>query len=244
MAEDLRPPQFPKEGIAWHDYDGTISLLKKKARPVLLFVLDTDGTRFPFLREILLAMPRNEMLRKLLDGPCVAMLLKSDAIPGYMQDLGAGSSFHSAILSPVGLTPLATFDHVTGQPQALVQDIANGLEAVSRLFVTNDDSHNAHPSEKTTLEPQAIAELFKIRFNELMAEGDFNATHFAEGLLTAKGLSAGKAEAVVQSAALRVIHNRDNEPGKMPQPEDLQDQESFRKYLHTLITAIVDSIAS
>jgi hypothetical protein len=126
-------PQEPS-GIRWRDYDGIIRLLKEKPRPVLVFVLDNDGTRFPFLREILSAMPRNEKLRTLLNGSCAAMLLKSDSMPGYMRDLGAGSSYHLAILSPAGLTPLVTFDYVTGQPEKLVKEIANALEAVSKSW--------------------------------------------------------------------------------------------------------------
>jgi hypothetical protein len=135
MEEDLRPLEIPKEGIYWRDYDVIISLLREKARPVLLFVLDYDGTRFPFLREIFLAMPRNDKLRALLKSSCTAMLLKSDSMPEYMQDLGAGSSYHLAILSPVGLTPLVTFNYVTGQPQILVEQIATALEAVSQSWI-------------------------------------------------------------------------------------------------------------
>ncbi len=135
MEENPRPPETPKEGIYWRDYDGIIQLLQEKARPVLLVVLDTDGTRFPFLREIFRAMPRNEKLRTLLKGPCAAMLLKSDAMPEDMGDLGAGDSYHLAILSPAGLTPLVTFDYVTGQPQKLVEKIADTLEAVSRSWI-------------------------------------------------------------------------------------------------------------
>jgi hypothetical protein len=135
MAENPDPLQKPAEGIYWRDYDGTISLLREKSRPVFLFVLDTDGTRFPFLREILLAMPKNEKLRTLLNGPCAAMFLKSDSLPEDMQAFGAGSNYHLAILSPAGLTPLATFNYVTGNPQALVEQIAATLEAVSQAWV-------------------------------------------------------------------------------------------------------------
>jgi hypothetical protein len=127
-------PQEPS-GIRWRDYDGIISLLKEKPRPVLLFVLDHDGTRFPFLREIHSAMPRNEKLRTLLNGSCAAMLLKADSMPEYMRDLGAGSSYHVAILSPTGLTPLVTFDFMCGQPEKLVEEIAKALEAVSPFWV-------------------------------------------------------------------------------------------------------------
>ncbi|HEY1663133.1 MAG TPA: hypothetical protein VGI03_12000 [Verrucomicrobiae bacterium] len=127
------PLEEPAE-IRWRDYNGTLSLLREKARPVLLFVLDRDGTRFPFLREILSAMPRNGKLRTLLNGPCAAMLLQADSMPGSMRDLGAGDSYHLAILAPVGRTPLVTFDYMSGQPQTLVEEIAKALEAVSRSW--------------------------------------------------------------------------------------------------------------
>jgi hypothetical protein len=97
--------------------------------------LDNDGTRFPFLQEIFSVMPRNEKLRTLLNGSCAAMLLKSESMPGYMRDLGAGSNYHLAILSPAGLTPLVTFDYMCGQPEKLVEEIAKALEAVSPFWV-------------------------------------------------------------------------------------------------------------
>jgi hypothetical protein len=127
-------PQEPL-GIRWRVHDGIIRLLREKPRPVLLFVSDHDGTRFPFLRAILSAMPRNEKLRTLLNSSCAAMLLKSDSMPGYMRELGAGSSYHLAIRSPAGLTSLVTFDYVTGQPQMPVEEIAIALEAVSRSWI-------------------------------------------------------------------------------------------------------------
>ena len=123
-------PEFPEGGILWRSYDATIALLEERARPVLAFVEDHDGTRWPFLREILRAMPGNEKLRDLLAGPCAAMLLKSDAIPEYLEALGAGSGYHIAILSPSGFTPLSAFDHATGDPEALVEEIATALAAI------------------------------------------------------------------------------------------------------------------
>ena len=130
---DSLMPEFKsaQDGILWRSYDDTITVLKEKSRPVLAFVMDHDGMRWPFLREILRAMPKNEKLCNLLNGPCTAMLLMADSIPEYMEALGAGSGYHIAILSPAGLTPMVVFDHVTGTPEALVEEIAKTLEALA-----------------------------------------------------------------------------------------------------------------
>ncbi len=127
-------PEFPEDGILWRSYDAAIDLLNERTRPVLAFVVDHDGTRWPFLREILRAMPKNEKLRGLLNGPCVAMLLEVDSMPEYMGDLGAGSDYHIAILSPAGLTAMRIFNYVTGEPEALVETIAAALEAIAPLW--------------------------------------------------------------------------------------------------------------
>jgi len=41
--------EFPKDGILWRSYDDTIILINEKTRSVLAFVMDYDGTRWPFL---------------------------------------------------------------------------------------------------------------------------------------------------------------------------------------------------
>ena len=89
----------PKDGILWRGYDETITLLNEKARPVLAFVLDDDGTRWPFLREIFRAMPKNEKLRNLVNGPCAAMLLNADSMPAYSSMALPASTAHSRRLS-------------------------------------------------------------------------------------------------------------------------------------------------
>jgi len=86
------------------------------------------------LREIFKTLPEHAELRHVLNGPCLPMLLKADALPPYLKELGAGQSYHIAILSPAGLTPLAIFDHVTGDPKSLATNIADCLEKVSRLW--------------------------------------------------------------------------------------------------------------
>jgi hypothetical protein len=131
-------PEFEfKDAILWRNYDETIALLKEKRRPVFAFVLDESGICWPFLREIFKAMPRNEKLRNVLNGPCIPMLLKADALPEYMKELGtlgAGGGYHIAILDPSGLTPMAKIDYVTGDPDALVEKIARALEAVAPVY--------------------------------------------------------------------------------------------------------------
>lgn len=129
-------PEFKStpEGIIWRSYDDTINLLREKSRPVLAFVLDHDGTRWPFLREILRVMPTSVKLCTLLNGPCAAMLLQADSIPQSMTALGAGDAYHIAVLSPAGLTTMLTFDYVTGNPATLVEEIAIALEKLAPIW--------------------------------------------------------------------------------------------------------------
>ena len=129
--------ELPNDGIIWRSYDQTLRLVKENPRPVLAFVLDDDGTCWPFLREIFRVLPQNEQMRELLNGPCVPMLLKADALPPYLQELatlGPVKGYHIAILSPAGLTPIRIFDYVTGNPEALVGEIAHTLEQVVRIW--------------------------------------------------------------------------------------------------------------
>ena len=60
--------------------------------------------------------------------------LEADALPEYMATLGAGDSYHIAVLSPAGLTTMARFDHITGDPDALVRDIAGVLERLAPVY--------------------------------------------------------------------------------------------------------------
>lgn len=119
------------EGIVWRSFEDTAALMDERTRPVLAFVLDTDGTRWPFLREILRAMPKNARLRELLAGPCAAMLVRADAIHSELAMLGAGSAYHVAVLSPSGFTPMVTFNHMTSKPDALVDEIARVLDKLA-----------------------------------------------------------------------------------------------------------------
>jgi hypothetical protein len=126
--------EFPKDGILWRSYEDTIALLNEKTRPVLAFVMDQDATCWPFLREIFKEIPKNKKLRDLLNGSCIAMLLKIDVMPKDMAEMGAGSAYHIAILAPTGLNPMTIFNHVTGKPEALVEQIAKALEVMAPFW--------------------------------------------------------------------------------------------------------------
>src|SRR5690349_15396578 len=102
----MSEPEFPREGILWRGWnDTTLSIIKKKQRPVLLFVADAISVAWPFLQDVLEAMPANTRLRSLLHESCPALYIEADTLPGELKALGAGSRYHIAILSPYGLTP-------------------------------------------------------------------------------------------------------------------------------------------
>jgi hypothetical protein len=124
-------PEFPDKGILWRGWDDeTLHVINEKQQPVLLFVADTDPFVWPFLRDTFKAMPKNAKLRDLLHDRCPALFIKADDLPGPLKELGAGSSFHIAILSPSGLTPLVTVDPTRGKPAEVVDHIALILERV------------------------------------------------------------------------------------------------------------------
>ena len=119
----------PNDGILWREWDkATSDFIAEKRRPVLLFVADRDPTISPFLRELLRAMPRNAKLRGLLDAHFPAVLIEADAIPQELAMFGAGSTYHVAVLSPNGLTPIVTIDPVHGKPDEVVDEIVRILE--------------------------------------------------------------------------------------------------------------------
>lgn len=121
--------KFPEEGILWRGWnDETLIAIAEKNRPVLLFVADSDPFIWPFLREILHAMPANGKLRALLHEFFFALLIKVDDLPDQLKELGAGSAYHIAVLSPYGLTPMVTIDPVNGKPVEVVTNIVSALE--------------------------------------------------------------------------------------------------------------------
>lgn len=127
--------QFPEKGILWHGWsDETLSSIEDKKRPVLLFVADPDPIVWPFLREIFKEMPANAKLRAFLHEFFLALLIEADALPEHLKQLGAGSRYHIAILSPHGLTPMVTIDPASGKPAQVVDEIVLTLERLIQVW--------------------------------------------------------------------------------------------------------------
>ncbi len=124
--------------INWLEWaDSTMRELEERGKPVLLLVYETEdsvGMMHPFLREILRCMENHPMLPGLLRDHFPALKVDADDVPSHLAYLGAGSSYYLAILAPVGLTPLATWDVMTGDPDALVNGIVEALEATRKLW--------------------------------------------------------------------------------------------------------------
>ena len=62
------------------------------------------------------------------------MLVKADAVPQRLKELGAGSRYHIAVLSPYGLTPMVTIDPVSGKPAEVVNKIVLILERLIDIW--------------------------------------------------------------------------------------------------------------
>ena len=111
--------------------------LEERRRPVLLFVYEAEdsvGLMHPFLREILRCMENHPVLPGLLRDHFPALRIDADAVPSHLAYLEAGSSYYLAILAPVGLTPLVTWDVITGKPEVLVDGIVAALEVAGELW--------------------------------------------------------------------------------------------------------------
>jgi len=135
LVRSMSEFQFPEEGILWRGWsDETLSAIAEKKRPVLLFIADPDPFIQPFLREILHAMPANAKLRALLHESFLALLIKADDLPEQLKELGAGSAYHIAVLSPYGLTPMVTIDPVNGKPAEVVTSIVSVLERLVEVW--------------------------------------------------------------------------------------------------------------
>ena len=125
----IEKTDFPGEGILWRGWDeASLRFFADKDWPVLVFVADSDPLVWPFLRELFRAMPKNAKLRDLLHEHFPALLIKGDAVPRELAMLGAGSSYHVAVLSPSGFTPMVTIDFVSGNPDDVVEHIVRILE--------------------------------------------------------------------------------------------------------------------
>ena len=131
----MSTPQFPDEGILWREWsDETLKAIDERKWPVLLFVADPDPLVWPFLREIFKEMPANAKLRALLHESIPALFIKLDALPPMLKELGAGSRYHIAVLSPYGLTPLVTIDPMAGKPAEVVNEIVRILERLGDVW--------------------------------------------------------------------------------------------------------------
>ena len=128
LVGEIAETDFPDQGILWRGWnDDTLRIVQEKSRPVLLFVADADPFVWPFLREIFKAMPVNARLRELLNDVYPAVIIKADSIPADLKALGAGSNYHIAVLSPYGLTPMATIE-IQRSPEEVVRTIVEILE--------------------------------------------------------------------------------------------------------------------
>jgi len=128
-------PEFPDDGILWRGFDDdTLRIVAERQNPVLLFVRDTDPLVWPFLREIFKVLPKNEKLRDLLHERCVALYAEAEALPEDQKQLGAGSRYYLAILSPSGLTPLITVDPMSGTPTEIAERIAALLSRIMETW--------------------------------------------------------------------------------------------------------------
>ena len=135
---DRTESEFPKDGILWRGHAETMAELERHPRLILVFIYDEQALEWPLFRAIFAAMPRNEKLRKILNGPCLPMFLRTGEIPDDLKALGAGESYHIAILGTDGLVPMATFSAATGNPNALVATIADMLEKVAPIFADRE----------------------------------------------------------------------------------------------------------
>lgn len=128
-------PQLPDDAILWRGWnEETLTYLRDKNRPILLFVADTAPMAFPFLRALFNAMPAHAKLRSQLREDFPALFIKAEELPEYLRDLGAGSSYHVAILSPNGFTPIATIDFMAAPPEELANQISLVLESLKACW--------------------------------------------------------------------------------------------------------------
>ena len=79
-------------------------------------------------------MPLNERLRNLLHDYYIALMVYSDSMPEYLEDLDAGSRYNIAVLSPAGLTPMVTIDPMDGSPEEIVGAILKVLEKLQEVY--------------------------------------------------------------------------------------------------------------
>lgn len=124
-------PSFPDDGILWRRWnEATLREIAEKDRPVVLFVPPGDPIfhAWPFVRAVFAALPANARLRELLKDEFLPLYVEPGELPEELSAFGAGSAYCLAVLSPSGLTPLVTFDLLTGDPERLVSELVLVLE--------------------------------------------------------------------------------------------------------------------
>lgn len=125
--------------INWFDWnEETQKEIAKRGKPVLLFIYEPEevpGIMHPFCRELLYNIESNQRLAELLNTDFIGLKINSDKIPEYMSLLGAGNAYYLAILSPAGLTPMATLDIITGKPEEIVGTLVKAFETLKSTWV-------------------------------------------------------------------------------------------------------------
>jgi hypothetical protein len=117
------------DGILWRGWDDeAMRFIQDKGFPVLIFIADPDAFEWPLLKAVFKEMPMNVRLRELLHEFCPALFLKADELPEELIALGAGNSYHIAVLSPYGLTPMVTFNPAERSPSEVVNKIVRVLD--------------------------------------------------------------------------------------------------------------------
>jgi len=135
QRSETMSPNFPDTGILWRIWnDDTRREIAQRKWPVLLFVVDQRPVIWPQLKQILEGMPANTRLRELLGKHYPALLIEASNLPAELEALGAGSRYHIAVLSPFGLTPMATIDPVSGTPEEIINEIVLILERLVKAW--------------------------------------------------------------------------------------------------------------
>ncbi len=95
---------------------------------------------------------------------------------------------------------------------------------------------------QSELDPE-ILKLFKVRFNELMAEGgDFRTITFTDEQLEARGLPASENWHVVENAVWSVVKSGPKEEKKLPRQADVATLDAFRAYFHARILSEIEAL--
>jgi hypothetical protein len=126
-------PDYRDRGILWlRCNDDALDAIAAKAQPVFLFVGSTDSAATPALRALFKAMPQNDRLRDLLHLHFSALFIEAGTeVPDDFEHL---RDYQVAVLSPVGLTPIATIDPTLGTVDEVVDRILVVLERLRGIW--------------------------------------------------------------------------------------------------------------